>query len=52
VAALLNSASSGVNYNLTTSEVINKFNADYPGTKYGPLKDEFAGYNEQGCPLN
>jgi hypothetical protein len=52
VAALLSSASSGVNYNLTTAQVISMFNSTYPATNYGPLKDQFARYNEQGCPLN
>lgn len=52
VAALLNSASSGVNYNLTTGQVVGSFNALFPSTRYGPLQDEFAGFNEQGCPLN
>jgi uncharacterized repeat protein (TIGR01451 family) len=54
VAALLNAASSGVNYDLTAAEVIARFNAIYPGTttKYETLKNEFAGFNEQGCPLN
>ncbi|MDH4132093.1 MAG: hypothetical protein OEV95_09855 [Gemmatimonadota bacterium] len=52
VAALLNSASSGVDYNLTTAEVIAEFNATYPASNYGPQKDRFASFNEQGCPLN
>jgi len=52
VAALLNSASSGVDYNLTTAQVIAEFNATYPASNYGPQKDRFAGFNEQGCPLN
>ena len=54
VAALLNSASAGVSYDLTTTDVINMFNAAYPGSKqaYNNLKDIFQSYNEQGCPLN
>lgn len=54
VAALLNAASSGVNYNLSATDVVNAFNAAYPGTDraYNQLKEQFAGYNEQGCPLN
>jgi hypothetical protein len=54
VAALLNAASGGVSYNLTVQQVIDQFNAVYPGTKadYESLKDVFAGYNEQTCPLN
>lgn len=54
VAALLNSVSSNVSYDQTVSEVINQFNSVYPGTTsaYETLKNTFAGYNEQGCPLN
>lgn len=54
VAALLNAGSGGVNYNLSTSDVINAFNAVFPGTKtqYNQQKDIFEGFNEQGCPLN
>lgn len=54
VAALLNAQSSGVSYDLTASEVIDGFNAVYPGSKkeYNTLKDQFEGFNEQGCPLN
>ena len=53
VAALLNAASPLVSYNLTTGEVIDMFNAVYPGTKaeYNALKDIFENFNEQGCPL-
>ena len=54
VAALLNSATGGVSYDLTTQEVIDAFNAVYPGSNsdYNALKDQFEGFNEQGCPLN
>jgi hypothetical protein len=52
VAALLNAAASGVTYNLTVQQVIDEFNATYPASNYGPQKDRFAGFNEQGCPLN
>ena len=54
VAALLNSASDGVSYDLTTDEVIDMFNDVYPSTEedYEALKDIYAGYNEQDCPLN
>jgi hypothetical protein len=52
VAALLSAASSGVNYNLTTAEVIAQFNAVFPGGDYETLKNTFAGFNEQTCPLN
>jgi len=54
VAALLNAASSGVSYDLSVAQVIAGFNNVYPGTKnaYTTQKDIFAGFNEQGCPLN
>lgn len=52
VAALLNAASSGVSYNLTVQQVIDGFNNVFPGGDYEGQKDLFAGYNEQGCPLN
>ena len=54
VAALLNAHSAGVNYYLgSAQDVIDKFNAVYPGTdaEYEALKDEFAANNELGCPL-
>lgn len=53
VAALLNGASGGVDYDLTAAEVIDAFNATYPGSKndYESLKNYFEGFNEQGCPL-
>lgn len=54
VAALLNSASSGVNYGMTPAQVISAFNAVFPGTKtaYNQRKGVFAALNEAGCPLN
>lgn len=52
VAALLNGASAGVDYDLTAADVIAAFNAVFPGGDYDGLKDEFEGFNEQGCPLN
>jgi hypothetical protein len=53
VAALLNAASPDVDYDLTAQDVIDMFNAVFPGTKaeYEELKDIFAGFNEQNCPL-
>jgi uncharacterized repeat protein (TIGR01451 family) len=53
VAALLNTASSGVSYDLSTAQVIDAFNAVFPGSKrdYNGLKAIFSGFNEQGCPL-
>ncbi len=54
VAALLNASNPAVAYDLTTGQVINLFNATYPGSKsdYNALKDFFEAFNEQGCPLN
>ena len=54
VAALLNAESDGVEYDLTTGQVINGFNDVYEGTKqeYNTLKGEFEYFNELGCPLN
>ncbi|MHC5023750.1 MAG: hypothetical protein ACYTGG_07545, partial [Planctomycetota bacterium] len=53
VAALLNAAAGGVDFNLTPGEVISLFNDAYPGTDadYLALKDFFAGLNELGCPI-
>ena len=53
VATLLNSASSGVSFELSPAEVISAFNGVYPGTKsqYETLKNRFAGLNERFCPL-
>jgi hypothetical protein len=52
VAALLNAASSGVSYDLSVSNVIEQFNAAYPGSGYETLKNSLVKLNEQGCPLD
>jgi hypothetical protein len=52
VAALLNSASADVDYNLSTADVIAAFNAVYPDGDYEALKNRFEGFNELGCSLN
>ena len=54
VAALLNAANPEVSYDYTAQEVIDAFNAVYPGSKddYEALKNDFEAFNEQGCPLN
>ena len=54
VAALLNAANPEVSYDKTTQEIIDQFNAVYPGTNpdYEALKDEFEALNELGCPLD
>jgi hypothetical protein len=51
VAALLNGASAGVEYNLSAAEVISLWDSTYPGD-VEDLKNRLAMYNEQGCPLN
>jgi hypothetical protein len=52
VAALLNAASSGVDYDLSVAQVIAAFDAAYASGDYETQKNIFEGYNEQGCPLN
>jgi len=54
VSALLNAASADVFYDYTASDVINKFNALYPTKQcngYENLKNDFASFNEQECPI-
>jgi hypothetical protein len=51
VAALLNAANDDVSFGLTVQQVIDAFNAEFPGGDYEALKDAFADLNEQGCPL-
>jgi hypothetical protein len=54
VAALLNAASAGVDYEFSVAEVISMFNNTFPGNggSYNALKDIFEDFNESGCPLN
>jgi len=52
VAALLNAASGGVSYPLSVTDVINGFNAVFPGGNYETLHLNWATLNEAGCPLN
>jgi hypothetical protein len=52
VSALLNAASSGVDYDLSVSDVVNAFNAAFGSGNYEAQKNIFAGFNEQTCPLN
>ncbi len=53
VAALLNSAQPGVSFDIgSPAGVVAMFNNAYPGSDYEPLKNLFAGYNEQGCPIS
>jgi hypothetical protein len=55
VAALLNTANAGVDYDIgTPAEVITAFNAAVAGGKNAIEAQHliFAGFNEQGCPLN
>ncbi|MEN8205343.1 MAG: hypothetical protein ABFS24_04940 [Pseudomonadota bacterium] len=54
VAALLNAANPDVDYGMTAADVIDDFNAVFPGTKaeYTAQKNIFAEANELGCPIN
>ena len=54
VATLLNSASTGVSFELSPAQVITAFNNVFPGpnSQYQTLKNRFAGLNERFCPLN
>lgn len=52
VAALLNAASPKLHYDLSVSEVIQRFNEAYPGGNYEVLKEVFARFNDQKCPLD
>lgn len=54
VAALLNSVSTGVNYDRSEAQVISMFNNAYPGKSknYNSTKNTLETFNEQGCPLN
>lgn len=52
VAALLNSTSAGVDYPLSTAQVISAFQSAYASGNYEAQKNIFAGYNELGCPIN
>lgn len=54
-AALLNAASGGVDYPISTAEVIARFQAAFDaGTNsaYQAQKNEFEDFNRLGCPLN
>ena len=51
VAALLNAASPGVDYDLSTNDVIEMFNNVYPDGRISTVKDTFEGYNERECLL-
>jgi len=52
VAALLNAASDGVDYDRTTAQVIASFQEAYAARSFEYLKNVFEAFNEQGCPLN
>ena len=51
VAALLSAAHSGVDYPLTTTEVISAVQAAYASGDFETTKNMLAELNEQGCPL-
>ncbi len=52
MAALLNALSPNVDYDLTPGEVTAKYNAAIAGGDVEGTKNEFAGFNELGCPIN
>lgn len=52
VAALLNASNGDVDYDVSAAGIIDSFNAVYPGGDYEGLKDIYADFNEQGCPIN
>jgi hypothetical protein len=52
VAGLLSAASDGVDYDLTGQQVIDAFNAVFPGGDYETLKNRLDFLNNQGCPLD
>ncbi|OHA88893.1 MAG: hypothetical protein A3B03_00840 [Candidatus Zambryskibacteria bacterium RIFCSPLOWO2_01_FULL_42_41] len=52
VAALLNAANPDIDFAYTVAEVINMFNAVYPGGDYETLKDLFEEQNTIFCPLS
>lgn len=52
VAALLNASNPDVSYDLSVSEVVEKFNEAVSGGNIKATKNEFESFNEQGCPLN
>jgi hypothetical protein len=51
-AAYLNAASTGVDFDLSTSDVVSMTNAAILSGDYETTKDEFEELNEQGCPLS
>jgi cysteine-rich repeat protein len=52
VAALLNAASSDVEYDRTVTSVIESFQYAYSMSEYEFMKNIFESFNEQSCPLN
>lgn len=52
VAALLNAASSEVDYGWTAQQVVNAFNAAYASGDYAPLHTQFEGLNERDCTVD
>ncbi len=51
-AAYLNAMSSGVNFDMTSSYVVNAFQSSFDSGSYGVLIQGLVDANEQGCPLN
>jgi hypothetical protein len=54
VAALLNAAHPGVDYQFTPEQVIAMFNSTFPGSnqQYNELKATFERANSRDCPLD
>jgi hypothetical protein len=52
VAALLNSATGGVDYLYSTADVISMVQAAFASGDFNGTKDLFEAQNEMGCPLN
>ena len=48
VSAFLNAVALGTNYELTPTQVVNKFNGVFPGGNYGALSDEFEALQDVG----
>ena len=52
VAALLNTASLGVDYGMATAGAVDAFNAAYASGAFETQKNIFEAANEKGCRLN
>jgi hypothetical protein len=52
VAALLSATSPNVSYDVAPADIFALFNTYFPNDDLELLKNYFATFNEQGCPLN